>query len=66
MRYHDEIVSRRALLVRVWGDGAAYNKHTTLDTHIHWLREIIEDDPHHPRRLVTVRGVGYRFNTNVR
>jgi DNA-binding response OmpR family regulator len=31
----------------------------TLEVHICWLRRIIEDDPTHPRRLVTVRGLGY-------
>jgi DNA-binding response OmpR family regulator len=33
----------------------------TLDVHVRWLREKIEQDPSHPRRLITVRGVGYRF-----
>ena len=33
----------------------------TLDVHIRWLREKIEDDPSNPKRIVTVRGVGYRF-----
>jgi DNA-binding response OmpR family regulator len=32
-----------------------------VDVHIRWLREKIEDDASNPRRIVTVRGVGYRF-----
>ena len=33
----------------------------TVDVHVRWLREKIEDDPGRPTRIVTVRGVGYRF-----
>jgi two-component system phosphate regulon response regulator PhoB len=33
----------------------------TVDVHIRWLREKIEKDPANPARIVTVRGVGYRF-----
>jgi two-component system, OmpR family, phosphate regulon response regulator PhoB len=32
-----------------------------VDVYVHWLREKLEDDPAHPRRLQTVRGIGYRF-----
>jgi DNA-binding response OmpR family regulator len=32
-----------------------------VDVHVRWLREKIEDDPSNPTRIVTVRGVGYRF-----
>jgi DNA-binding response OmpR family regulator len=37
----------------------------TLDVHIRWLREKIEENPSHPRRLITVRGVGYHFVTEI-
>jgi DNA-binding response OmpR family regulator len=33
----------------------------TVDVHIRWLREKLEDDPANPTRIVTVRGIGYRF-----
>ncbi|MEK7325520.1 MAG: helix-turn-helix domain-containing protein, partial [Chloroflexota bacterium] len=33
----------------------------TVDVHIRWLREKIEDDASQPKRITTVRGVGYRF-----
>jgi DNA-binding response OmpR family regulator len=33
-----------------------------VDVHVRWLREKIEDIPSSPRRIVTVRGVGYRFD----
>jgi DNA-binding response OmpR family regulator len=32
-----------------------------VDVHVRWLREKIEDDPARPTRIVTVRGMGYRF-----
>lgn len=53
-------LSRDLILERVWGwdfDGGS----RTVDVHIRWLREKIETDPANPRRIVTVRGVGYRF-----
>jgi DNA-binding response OmpR family regulator len=54
------VVSRDLILQRVWGwDYAGGTR--TVDVHIRWLREKIEPDPRHPVRIVTVRGVGYRF-----
>lgn len=53
-------VSRDLLLERVWGwdfDGGS----RTVDVHVRWLREKIEDDPGNPQRIVTIRGIGYRF-----
>ncbi|NOZ29884.1 MAG: response regulator transcription factor [Chloroflexi bacterium] len=54
------VLSRDLILERVWGwdyDGGS----RTVDVHIRWLREKIEPDPAHPTRIVTVRGIGYRF-----
>jgi two-component system OmpR family response regulator len=51
---------RDLILERVWGwdyDGGS----RTVDVHVRWLREKIEADPANPERIVTVRGVGYRF-----
>jgi len=60
MRNRGAVLSRDLLLDRVWGyDYGGQTK--TVDVHVRWLREKIEDDPSHPRRIVTVRGVGYRF-----
>ncbi len=53
-------MSREQLLELVWGVKEFIDPHT-VDVHIHWLREKIEPDPKNPRRIVTVRGVGYRF-----
>jgi len=60
MRNTGAVLSRDLLLDRVWGyDHSGQTK--TVDVHVRWLREKIEDEPSHPRRIVTVRGVGYRF-----
>ena len=54
------VLSRDLLLEKVWGYSYVGNTHT-VDVHIRWLREKIELDPSKPVRIVTVRGVGYRF-----
>jgi DNA-binding response OmpR family regulator len=54
------VVSRDLILERVWGwdfDGGS----RTVDVHVRWLREKIEEDPGDPTRIMTVRGIGYRF-----
>jgi DNA-binding response OmpR family regulator len=56
-----QVFTRQVLLDRVWG-AEAYVEERTVDVHIRWLREKIETDPSHPTRLLTIRGVGYKFN----
>lgn len=59
-RQHGIVLSRNLILERVWGwdfDGGS----RTVDVHVRWLREKIEEDPSNPVRIVTVRGIGYRF-----
>jgi len=54
------VLSRNLILERVWGwDYSGGSR--TVDVHVRWLREKIEPDPAHPTRIVTVRGIGYRF-----
>ena len=54
------VVSVDDLLNRVWG--AEFNGESqVVYVHIRWLREKLEADPQHPRRIVTVRGVGYKL-----
>jgi DNA-binding response OmpR family regulator len=55
-----ETVSRADLFDEVWGTDWLGDTRT-LDVHIRWLREKIEDDPSKPQHIQTVRGVGYRF-----
>lgn len=52
--------SREHLLNEVWGYDYT-GESRTVDVHIRWLREKIEKDPANPVRIITVRGVGYRF-----
>jgi two-component system OmpR family response regulator len=54
------VFSRDYLLEKVWGYDYAGDTRT-VDVHIRWLRQKIEVDPAHPRHLLTVRGVGYKF-----
>jgi DNA-binding response OmpR family regulator len=53
------VLSRDLILERVWDWD--YGSSRTVDVHIRWLREKIESDPSDPQRIITVRGVGYRF-----
>ncbi|MEX2244930.1 MAG: response regulator transcription factor [Fimbriimonadaceae bacterium] len=55
-----QVFSRDTLLDRVWGQDA-YVSVRTVDVHVRWLREHIEKVPSQPVRLLTVRGVGYKF-----
>ncbi len=55
-----QVFSRDALLDRVWGQDAFVSSRT-VDVHVRWLRERVEVDPSNPTRLMTVRGVGYKF-----
>jgi DNA-binding response OmpR family regulator len=59
-RHRGRVLTRDLVLERVWGwDFSGGSR--TVDVHVRWLREKIEADPAQPGRIVTVRGVGYRF-----
>jgi DNA-binding response OmpR family regulator len=55
-----KVVPVEELLARVWGAEFA-GQPQVVYVHVRWLREKIEADPNRPRRLVTVRGVGYKL-----
>jgi DNA-binding response OmpR family regulator len=57
-----ETITRAEIFDQVWGTDWLGDTRT-LDVHIRWLRERIEDDPAHPAYIQTLRGVGYRFLT---
>ena len=59
-RHPKQVFTREQLLERVWG-GAQYIDPGTVTVHVRRLREKIETDPSHPTRLLTVWGVGYKF-----
>jgi two-component system response regulator RegX3 len=54
------VLTRDVLIDRVWGPNY-YGDTKTLDVHVKRLRAKVEADPGHPARIVTVRGVGYRY-----
>jgi two-component system response regulator RegX3 len=54
------VLTRDVLIDRIWGPNY-YGDTKTLDVHVKRLRSKIEVDPAHPARIVTVRGVGYRY-----
>jgi two-component system response regulator RegX3 len=60
MEHAGRVLTRAQLLDRVWGVDF-FGDTKTLDVHIRRLRSRIEANPASPRRLVTVRGLGYRF-----
>ncbi len=60
MRNKGRAFTREQLLREVWGYDF-YGDSRTIDVHVSWLRQKIEDQPARPVRILTVRGVGYRF-----
>jgi DNA-binding response OmpR family regulator len=59
-QHQGKVLSREFILEQVWawdfiGDSR------TVDVHVRWLREKIEEEPANPSRIITVRGAGYRF-----
>lgn len=61
MEHPGEVIEREQLFREVWK--TEYTVDTrTLDVHISWLRQAIEEDPRQPRFLKTIRGVGYRLD----
>ena len=53
--------TREQILERLWGHDYIGDSRT-VDVHIRWIREKIEEDPSKPKKIVTIRGVGYRFD----
>lgn len=59
--HRGEVLSRDQLLDSVWGYESIPSTRT-VDVHVAWLRQKIEENPQHPFWIETVRGLGYRFN----
>ncbi|PKB60580.1 MAG: DNA-binding response regulator [SAR202 cluster bacterium Ae2-Chloro-G2] len=55
------VFTREQILERLWGHDYIGDRRT-VDVHIRWIREKIEEDPSTPKKIVTIRGVGYRFD----
>ncbi|HET6790992.1 MAG TPA: response regulator transcription factor [Actinomycetota bacterium] len=60
LRLRGRLLTRDHLISEVWGSDY-FGDTKTLDVHVKRLRQKIEQDPHQPVHLVTVRGLGYRF-----
>jgi len=60
IRHRGAVLTRDLLLARVWGEDYPGDART-VDVHIRWLRQKIEENPSEPQRILTVRGLGYRF-----
>jgi DNA-binding response OmpR family regulator len=64
LRHPGEVLDRKTLMENVWQTDYLGDTRT-LDVHIRWIREVIEDDPGNPQYLRTVRGVGYTLEVPV-
>lgn len=60
MENKGKVISKEELFHKIWGFDSE-SEPQTLTVHIKWLREKLEEDPKKPRRILTVWGVGYRF-----
>ncbi len=58
--HRGQMLTREFILERVWGWDYVGDSRT-VDVHIRWLRKKVEDDASNPKRIITVRGGGYRF-----
>jgi two-component system, OmpR family, alkaline phosphatase synthesis response regulator PhoP len=61
VNHRGQALSRTQILQQVWS-GQQFITERTVDVHIAWLRQKLEDNPVSPRFIITVRGEGYRFN----
>jgi two-component system, OmpR family, response regulator RegX3 len=60
LRLKGRLLTRDHLIAEVWGSDY-FGDTKTLDVHVKRLRQKVEEDPHQPAHLITVRGLGYRF-----
>lgn len=63
MENTDQVLSPEQILTTIWDCDENYVDNNTLTVYIRRLRIKIEDDPGRPNRIVTVRGMGYKWNT---
>ena len=57
-----QALSKEFLFNQIWGSDS-FSEQQTLTVHIKWLRQKIEDDPKAPKRILTVWGVGYKYES---
>lgn len=61
INHRGQVLSREQILKQVWKE-QPFITSRTVDVHIAWLRQKVEDDPQSPRHILTVRGEGYHFS----
>lgn len=59
--HRDRVVPREEIMQKVWEYNSEVNSRT-IDVHVAWLRQKLEDNPQRPRFIQTIRGKGYRFS----
>jgi len=57
-----KILTKEYLFNQIWGSDS-FSEQQTLTVHIKWLRQRIEDDPKQPKHILTVWGVGYKYES---
>ena len=60
INHRGKVLSREQILKQVWSE-QQFITERTIDVHVAWLRQKLEDDPVSPKHIVTIRGEGYRF-----
>ena len=60
MENQGKTLSKEMIFNKIWG-ADSFSEQQTLTVHIKWLRQKIEDDPKKPKKIMTVWGVGYRY-----
>lgn len=60
MRHPEQVIRKEKLFDEVWGVDC-FSEQGSLNVHVRWLREKLEDDPKKPALIQTVWGVGYKF-----
>jgi two-component system alkaline phosphatase synthesis response regulator PhoP len=61
INHRGQVVSRVNILKQVWRE-QKFITERTVDVHIAWLRQKLEDNPQSPHHILTARGEGYRFS----
>ncbi|HUC84672.1 MAG TPA: response regulator transcription factor [Candidatus Acidoferrales bacterium] len=61
INHRGQVLSREQILKQVWSE-QQFITERTVDVHVAWLRQKLEENPESPRHILTVRGEGYRFS----
>ena len=62
MENKGKALSKEYIFNQIWGSDS-FSEQQTLTVHIKWLRQKIEDDPKNPKKILTVWGVGYKYES---